>query len=351
MKLLCAVTLALSVLVSIATPQQNIGGGSVAGKVLCDDTRGPARRASVFLQPPIDPRARVLPPEGGFATITDLDGSFTISNVTPGVYYLITRYEGYISPDDYLFPGALSPQLSGKPVPLPPFVQLVAIVSGESKHVEIHLKRGGSISGAVTNSDGAPVPYVALTAKVKLSNGTFADLGGASHTDRSGHYSIDGLPDASYIVLGAMAGGTVPVFGGAAVGGSGLMIFAGGGMRPTKARVIAVTAPNTYEGVDITIPLTGTHSVSGDVKASDGHRVNDALIRLYPTGEPRFSLATPLAVDGTFSFQRVPPDSYTVHVEEYEDRSFAKSLGNGSVDIKVADMDLPNVSLTVSPSR
>ena len=122
-------------------------------------------------------------------------------------------------------------------------------------------------------------------------------------------------------------------------------------MRPTKARVIAVTAPNTYEGVDITIPLTGTHSVSGDVKASDGHRVNDALIRLYPTGEPRFSLATPLAVDGTFSFQRVPPDSYTVHVEEYEDRSFAKSLGNGSVDIKVADMDLPNVSLTVSPSR
>jgi hypothetical protein len=87
------------------------------------------------------------------------------------------------------------------------------------------------------------------------------------------------------------------------------------------------------------------------VKASDGHRVDHALIRLYPAGEPRFSLATPLAVDGTFSFQRVPTDSYTLHVEEYEDRSFAKTLGNGSVDINVADIDLTNVSLTVSPIR
>jgi hypothetical protein len=328
-----------------------MGGGSVTGKVLYEDTQGPARHANVFLQAPIDPRARFIPHGEGFAATTDLDGLFTISNVSPGEYYVVTRSEGYISPDDYVFPGALSPQLSGKPVQLPPFVQLVAIVSGETKHVEIHLKRGGSISGSVTTSDGTPVPYVALTPKVKLSNGTFADLGGASHTDGSGHYRIDGLPDASYIVLGAMAGGAVPVFGGASVGGSGLMIFAGGGMRPSKARVIDVSAPNEYERVDIMIPLTGIHSVGGDVKASDGHRINHALIRLFPTGEPRFSLATPLAVDGTFSFQRVPPDSYTLRAEEYVDQSLVNSLGNGSIDINVADIDLINVSLTVSPTR
>ncbi len=185
-------------------------------------------------------------------------------------------------------------------------MQLVAIVSGESKRVEIHLKRGGSISGSVTTSDGTPVPYVALTSKVKLSNGTFTDLGAASHTDGAGHYRIDELPDASYIILGAMEGGTVPVFGGAGIGGSGLMIFAGGGMRPTKARVVTVTAPNEYEGVDIMIPLTGTHSVSGDVKASDGHRIDHALIRLYPTREPRFSLATPLPSMGPSAFSELP---------------------------------------------
>jgi hypothetical protein len=118
-------------------------------------------------------------------------------------------------------------------------------------------------------------------------------------------------------------------------------------MRPTKARVIAVTAPQEYEGVDVTIPLAGTHSVSGDVKASDGHRVKDALIRLYPTGEPRFSIATRLSVDGTFSFQRVPPDSYTLRVEEFEDRSLVQRVGAGSVDINVTDINLANLSLTV----
>ena len=43
--------------------------------------------------------------------------------------------------------------------------------------------------------------------------------------------------------------------------------------------------------------------------------------------------------------------SYTLHVEEYEARSFVKSLGTGSVDLNVADIDLTNVSLTVSPTR
>lgn len=86
MKLFCAVTLALSLIVSVATPQPSIGGGSVTGRVVCEDTQGPARRANVFLQAPIDPRARVYTPGEGFSTTTDLDGSFTISNVTPGAY-------------------------------------------------------------------------------------------------------------------------------------------------------------------------------------------------------------------------------------------------------------------------
>jgi hypothetical protein len=218
MKQFCSVTLALSLMVSVAMAQQSVGGGSLIGKVLCEDTRGPARHANVFLQPPIDPRARIITREGGFATTTDLDGSFAISNVTPGNYYVNTRYEGYISPGDYVFPGGLSPELTGKPERLPPFVQLVTIVSGESKHVEIHLKRGGSISGTVKTSDGTPVPYVALTAKVKLSNGDFADLGGGSQTDASGNYRIGGLPDASYIVLGGLQGPAVPIFGGGSVG-------------------------------------------------------------------------------------------------------------------------------------
>lgn len=53
------------------------------------------------------------------------------------------------------------------------------------------------------------------------------------------------------MVLGAMEGRMVPVSGGNQQGGSGLIIFAGGGMRPSKARAVEVKGSSEYPGVDI----------------------------------------------------------------------------------------------------
>jgi hypothetical protein len=98
----------------------------------------------------------------------------------------------------------------------------------------------------------------------------------------------------------------------------------------------------------------------------DGHRLNHGVVRLYPTGEPRFSLAAPLKGDGTFSFHRIPADRYTILVEDasdwkltpkgdggqhYEERTLVQRYGPASVDVTVANADLTNVSLTASPIR
>jgi hypothetical protein len=367
MKSLCAATLAM-LIVSPATPQRRVAGGSVTGIVLCEDSQLPAQGANILLQAPIDPKLRVLPSRGAYVATTNVDGSFTISNITPGEYYLITRYPGYIPSDEYIYPGALSREATGHTIPLPSFVQRVTIVSGSSRHVDLQLKRGGSISGSVMYSDGVPAQYVALTPKIKLSNGTFGDAvaAGAAHTDSTGHYRIDSLADASYIILAGIEGDThVRVFGGGQIGGSGLIVFAGTGMRPSKARIISVTSPKEYAGVDIKIPLTGVHEVGGTVTASDGRRINHGLVRLYPTGEPRFNLATPLAADGTFSFHRVPADSYTVLVEDgsdwkmvpahgvagYEQPTLVQRYRASSIDINVGDSDITNVSLIIYPTQ
>lgn len=105
-----------------------------------------------------------------------MDGSFTMSNVPPGEYYVIAMQPGYVSASDYILPGALSPELTGSRASMPPFVQRIKIVSGESVNVEIQLKRGASISGTVSYSDNTPVPYVALTPKMKIANGAFAEM-------------------------------------------------------------------------------------------------------------------------------------------------------------------------------
>jgi hypothetical protein len=264
----CTSIVVLLVFQTVLTGQSRPATGSITGTVLCDDMHGPARRASVYLQ----------------SVTAYRPGSFSL----PGeVYGSTTEMDG------------------------------VKIVQGGQATITIQLKRGASITGSVTYSDNTPVPNLALTPKLKLANGEFADMGvGASHTDSAGHYRIDGLPDGAYVLLGGIEGPMVPVFGGDKLGGSGLIVFSGNGMRPSKARVVSVKAPNEYAGVDIAIPLVGVHEVSGRVTGTDGHRLNHGTVRLYPTGEPRFSLSTPVQADGTFRFNRIPQDAYTVLLED-----------------------------------
>jgi hypothetical protein len=177
-----------------------------------------------------------VPPAEVFGATTGLDGSFAISNVAPGEYYIIATYPGYISAQEYIFPGALSPELSGSGEPLPPLVQRVSIASGDAVNADVRLKKGGAISGSVAYSDGAPIPYVALNPVVKMGNGDFGRVLNLAHADSSGKYRIDGLPDGSHAVMAAVESGEmVTVFGGDKIGSSGLMKFAGGGLRPSPS--------------------------------------------------------------------------------------------------------------------
>jgi Carboxypeptidase regulatory-like domain len=366
MKQLCAATLILVLAGIVANPQERVNGGSVGGIVLCEDTKAPARGAYVWLQKPRGNQPGVfVPPAEAFGATTGIDGSFAISDVVPGEYYIIATYPGYISAQEYIFPGSLSPEVSGSHEPLPPFVQRVSIAPGAAVNAEVRLKKGGTISGSVAYSDGAPVPYAALTPLIKI-NGDFGRVLNLAHADSSGKYRIEGLPEGSYAVVGAIGSGEmVTVFGGGKIGSSGLMTFAGGGMRPGKARVVVVT-PNENAGVNVTIPLTGLHEVTGTVTAPDGHRLNHGFVRLYPTGERVSSLVTPLTPDGTFSFHSLPADHFTISVEEasdfnmttredgilrYQQPTLVQRYGPGSVEIIVMDRDLTNVSLTVSAIR
>src|ERR1051325_11495856 len=276
MKRLCTSLMALLVFSTCLLAQSPPSTGTLTGIILCDDTHGPARRASVHLEPPINSPVAFWASGKIFGAITEMDGSFTISGIAPGDYYVVAIYAGYISAKEYIVPGARSLELTGSSDSMPSFVQRIKIVPGETVNVEIQLKRGASISGTVSYSDNTPVPFVALTPKLKRVNGDFADVSsaGASHTDSSGHYRIDGLPEGTYVVLGAMEGRMVPLFGGDQQGGSGLIIFAGGGLRPSKARTVTVKGSTEYPGVDITIPLVGVHQISGTITGPDGHRLN-----------------------------------------------------------------------------
>jgi hypothetical protein len=112
--------------------------------------------------------------------------------------------------------------------------------------------------------------------------------------------------------------------------------------------------------VNVTIPLTGVHEIAGTVSAPDGHRLNHGLVRLHPTGEPVFSLATPVTAEGTFSFHRIPADHFTISVEDasdmkmtprtdgavrYQQQTLVQRYAPGAIDINVTDSDLTSGNL------
>ena len=312
--------------------------GSVRGVIELGDTGEPAAGANVFLTPPPAPMPKIVdgeyiardqPVRGEFQATADAAGRVEMAAVRPGEYLVVTQVPGYVSPEEYEAPWALAPVDAAGRAGLPAFVQTVKVEAGKETHFGLRLERGGVIEGRVTYADhrpayreGAVAFGIAVNLLVRKPGGGFGHgLSGAAHTDADGHYRIEGLPAATYGVQVAMIGGMVPVARGEEAT-QGLVMYDGGTQRLSRAETVTVKGHEVVKK-DLVLPVAGLHTVSGRVIRPDGRPVQEGRLRLAPAGETdRFSglllnsIATPIERDGSFHFQSVLPDTYTLSVEE-----------------------------------
>jgi hypothetical protein len=304
----------------------------VGGTVYLADTGRPAEGAIVSLLPPQDRQGPVIDPKtgefvvkdqphrGDFHAVVQSDGSFQIEGVRPGSYYVLTYLPGYLSQDDYIYPGALSPERDPS-AKQPAFVPRVEIVPGRVEHVILRLERGGQIEGTVRFSGGKSAQTgdgiaggIALSLEIRSREGEFIRSGGAAHTDSDGHFHFEGLTAGSYVIFAALPGGTVTTKRGS-MGSGGEIVFCCNTVRASKARIIEVRGTERQDQVDIEIPSFGLHTLTGRVATMTGAVIDEGTVKLYPSGEPGLSRTTPIRTDGTFSFSDVPDEDYTVSVE------------------------------------
>lgn len=141
------------------------GFGTVSGFVFCADTNTPARLASVALRPIPSAKRNNSGSTTSYGeevrTVqTSIDGSFSISQVSPGRYYLLATMDGYISPSaglgisdsDLLNP---SEATRTKLLTHVPTVVVQAILGAS---VNVLLERGAAVSGTILFDDGSPAP-------------------------------------------------------------------------------------------------------------------------------------------------------------------------------------------------
>jgi hypothetical protein len=337
----------LLALSAIAVPAQTNsakpGTGSITGHIYCADTNAPARMASVQLKPvkevappPGTDRHDIGVPASGVVQTT-LDGSFAIPNVAPGSYYVIVTASGYLSPHphddntDNSEDAKTQPPASKPPVTIP----RVDLTADQTANIDIRLERGAAVSGNIRFDDGSPatnVPVMPLRKSknkwVLLPNGDYAGYFTPSTsmmTDDLGHYRIGGLHEDEYLLMITLIHVDMrpPVARGSGLSDtlrSALVVYSGDTMRKSEAVSFKLGPGEDRAGVDIAIPLSKLHSISGVVTAaSNGHAINSGEISIEDPVDKERVANGQLDSDGAFHLDGVPEGSYTLRIQNARD--------------------------------
>ena len=344
-----AVTLAAG---AVATGQQqpprdNVavlrGTASISGTVLeADEAKRPARRVRVTLTSV----GRSIP---GQTTTTDDNGAFTFRGLPAGRFELQAFKNAYLRASY----GATRPERAGTPV---------AVKDGEAvTNLAMMIARGGVITGVVRDLRGRPVPgmavrvlrlgYNALSGERTLSTPSGSSVGA---TDDRGEYRAFGLPPGTYLVLvppppsygrsmqpirqltsdevrqaiqaagsntsSAPGSAPMPAPPSASARVDYAPVFHPGATDIGAAATIPLAIGEERGGVDITVQLVSSATISGTVISPSGEMPPMLSVRLVPAGPQSELLAgaglagvsAQLQAGGAFAFTSVAPGTYVV---------------------------------------
>ncbi len=261
------------------------------------------------------------------------DGTFKIDGLTVGLYRVWASAPGYI-PDT----SQSTPDNRG------------TYHTGDS--VDLKLRRGGVITGAVLSSSNAPLVNVNVRAfRIKDENGKSSEgntLARERLTDDRGFYRMYGLPPGTYIVS---AGGTsryaMTMRGGAY--DTDVPTFAPSSTRDTASEV----SLRGGEEVTVDIQYRGEqgHAISGSINgvpAQQGLILYGGTVTLVDVkSRSMFSeTSAPMNNNYAFAFNGIPDGEYEVAAQYYT--GSRDILGSEPKRIKVQGADITGISLTLT---
>jgi hypothetical protein len=353
--------------------------GGVSGTVFVQDSQRPARFVDVLLQSVASAsgqaqvRDNPFSNPGGAQGRTDVDGTFTLTGVAPGDYYVMAGGPGFI-PERSLLQAAVAS--GADPNDLLGRIPTVHVVADSTSSVTVNLQRGGALSGRVLWEDGSPAAGIPISV---VLNGTAATLpaslqairspgGSASSatTDDRGIFRIAGMAPADYLVEAVIQ--SRPQFGGfdrrEAQNISTIRDYAPGTFHKANAKPVTVRVGEERDDVNITVDLRGLHTVAGHASsASGGANVASGRVSLIDPTDPALILSGSIQSDGSFSVRYVPPGIYTLQIAGASTQAsggFGGRRGGGSGSggtsfqpfsgaVTVTDGDLTGVAAMLTP--
>lgn len=294
--------------------------GSLTGRVVDEED-----------QPLADVEIRMFGRGAARTTVSDEEGKFSFTSLVEGQYTLNVQAPAYIQP-----------------------ISARTYRTGET--VTLKLRKGGVITGRVTNARGEPVVAVSVSAQMirnpsDAANERASDYSYTQRTDDRGVYRLYGLQPGSYLVV-ANAPVRAPVQTTAYQYQKELPSYHPSGPRET-AQVVDVRAGAEAPGIDIRYINESGHSISGTVaavptsaNASTGYTT--VSLQRAASGE-QFAVTNtqPNAAQKGFVFAGVPEGEYELIARSSDGAS------NGAVSalrrVSVKNADVTGVTLTLLP--
>jgi hypothetical protein len=330
--------------------------GVVTGIVLCADTGKPARFATVTLSaaPKANEKSDNADPlPAAETTVTDLDGRFRLEAVQPGHYYAFATLEGYLDPVLGLDTDQLNAKSTDRDRRLDAIDQwkdhLTQVTVGVHRvsEISIQIERAAEIDGTVTFDDGSSAIGMRFQLFRKTEKNGWTPVGlplmdsWSIHAMSDGHgrFALTNLPAGEYTVCTLLPTDSED---------AASRVCLGDVFRRKDAQSVKVAAGEIADGVDIEIPLSGLHTVTGTVSAiRDGHPVAHGAVRLLYADDREKARETPLQDDGAFSMEYVPEGKYILAVTGAHDEEQNGSPAGQSNDAKpivtqvYADKEIP----------
>jgi len=384
-------------------PASATGMGTVTGHVICGDTQRPARFAQVILfGVPPDVTAAPKPPDpndmaaamamvkqamGGMNMVqgqTGVDGSFALTSVAPGDYYVFTSVPGYVQPQNLVTAAFEAGVDLKKGVPGVPVLHVVA---DRAAQVEVTADRGAAVDGKVLWDDGGPVAHASITVEsvkgkekelppqfTMLAMSSAMNGGIVSLTDDTGHFRVAGLAAGEYYVKVslqtsmqfAMQGGGMNFKN--LMSNTPLIIYSPSAFHKADAKAITLHSGEETRDLQVTVNLNGMHTVRGRVEsAEDHHGINSGVVKLEDTKDKEFKRSGSVDAAGNFAVSFVPQGTYTMTATDAADTEPSKkkqtalvnfdsdhtlkSYQDGKQTVIVTDSDLAGQNFALTPDK
>jgi hypothetical protein len=272
-------------------------------------------------------------PRSPVEAVTDQHGKFRITGIVAG------SYQVGVLPNEFLITGGPTSGLQTK---------MVSVLEGEKvEGFNLVLKRGGIITGRVTDSGGGPLSRQAIQL-TRIGDDGKPQPFPFNHpsvrmTDTEGVYRITRLPDGRYLVSAGITetekmGTHIPrdIYH--------PQTFHPGVSDPSQARAVEITEGAEITGVDILIAeARKTVDIKGRVVRAETGEPVEGIEIFYSLQRERSGIVGPRAgharsnSEGEFIFHSVLPGKYAIYPQigaekEYFSEPVIHEITDGGID-------------------